>query len=824
MIDNNKFEAKANELDKMIREKVAKWTGLLPNPINGMPLFQNFQEHLMYVIMSFLNQENTSDSPQELFIQIPVEEFANLKGGKDGDKVQIDSFRRTTGTIAACLLMSCTNKIWDTIKVSEVLLNSNKPWYKKLDTSFLAEFDESTYRILTYKEWPSKRQSGLSKYDMIYTTIGKKYSQRYLGYIDENKKTKKITNRELCNIRSFYNLKECARYNLQEVLQELEKLRTLQNICDTVLQYDSAALVHIGKYEPINENIPIESRYFETLDCYNCIENLQNALGETDTKDVIIVIGDKRYIEKRQAFRDCAAKKIIYIGSEEPAPNLSTYPFTFREFYRYCAPKENLRFEEPTMLKNIDFPWLDETMKSLDERLKEISKTDEFLTDDVKTSIKYFFRSRFTDIDFCKEKWESQKYEIDLSSVISFESPQETIDSIHEWCENLEYNGVASPKCLEMAKLQLKPALVYGKDWKKQLILDKRTKGLVIHKTLKTSYKKDIPNLTNEGNLIVLDCASYNKGDNDAPKYKAYQYTLSHHLFSHIVALYYKCEENYIKGIQWFLNQEFKCYESMMRKQLDTSIPVEEVKDSPYEDVNETIFSLEDFMDANDIFGRWTEAESRKAIVTFKNGEEKRIDGDVLVVDGEKFVRKSIFSLADINFDNKDITIIYYQNPKNFDELMTAYFNFPVGADIPHYEKIWKTALQNFVNKDEKKHVLEIVKSTKISKEKIKRYTKENCPNKFLGSRKEMNEICKFLTAKGYLQESEISWIMAAKKAYDQYKPMGGELKEEVLNYKEGELPKSGFISKVSQKLGITAETIAEKCSNSNIIMNIDID
>ena len=91
-----------------------------------------------------------------------------------------------------------------------------------------------------------------------------------------------------------------------------------------------------------------------------------------------------------------------------------------------------------------------------------------------------------------------------------------------------------------MAKLQLKPALVYGKDWKKQLILDKRTKGLVIDKTLKTSYKKDIPNLTNEGNLIVLDCASYNKGENDAPKYKAYQYTLSHHLFSHIVALYYK--------------------------------------------------------------------------------------------------------------------------------------------------------------------------------------------------------------------------------------------------------------------------------------------
>lgn len=474
------------------------------------------------------------------------------------------------------------------------------------------------------------------------------------------------------------------------------------------------------------------------------------------------------------------------------------------------------------MLKNIDFPWLDEAMKSLDKRLNEISQTDEFLTEDVKASIKYFFRSRFTDIGFCKEKWETQKYEIDLSSIISFESPQETIDSIHEWCENLEYNDIASPKCIEIAKRQLKPALVYGKDWKKQLVFNKRTKGIIIDKTLRTSYITDIPNLTNEGNLIVLDCASYNKGKNDAPKYKAYQYTLSHHLFSHIVALYYKCEDKYIKGIQWFLNQEFNCYESMMRKQLGTTIPIEEVKDSPFEEVNETIFSLEDFMDANDKTGRWT--ESRKAIATFKNGEEKRIDGDVLVVDGEKLVRKSIFSLADINFDNKDITIIYYQNPENFDDLMTAYFDFPVGADIPHYEKIWKMALQNFVNKDEKKHVLEIVENTKISKKKIKRYIRENCPNKFLSSRKEMSEICKFLAEKGSLPKNEISWILAAKKAYDQYKPMGGELKEEILKYKEGKLPRVGFISKVSQKLGITAEAIAEKCLNSNTIMNIDID
>jgi hypothetical protein len=181
MIDNNKFEAKANELDKMIHEKVAKWAVLLPNPTKGMPLFQNFQEHLMYVIMSFLEQENTSDSPQELFIQIPVEEFANLKSGKDKDKVQIDSLRRTTGTIAACLLMASTKKIWDTIKVSEEHLNSNKSWYKKLDASFLAEFDESTYRILTYKEWPVKRQSGLSKYDIINTTLCKKIQSEIFG-------------------------------------------------------------------------------------------------------------------------------------------------------------------------------------------------------------------------------------------------------------------------------------------------------------------------------------------------------------------------------------------------------------------------------------------------------------------------------------------------------------------------------------------------------------------------------------------------------------------------------------------------------------------
>ena len=93
-----------------------------------------------------------------------------------------------------------------------------------------------------------------------------------------------------------------------------------------------------------------------------------------------------------------------------------------------------------------------------------------------------------------------------------------------------------------------------------------------------------------------------------------------------------------------------------------------------------------------------------------------------------------------------------------------------------------------------------------------------------MSSRKEMSEICKCLAEKGSLPKNEISWILAAKKAYDQYKPMGGELKEEILKYKEGKLPRVGFISKVSQKLGITAEAIAEKCLNSNTIMNIDID
>lgn len=798
MIGNNKFEAKAKELDQKIHEKVERWADLLPNPIKGMPLFQNFQEHLMYVIMSFLNQENTSDFPQELFIQIPVEEFANLKGRNGRDNVQTESFEKVTGTVAACLTLSTINSIWNRIKVpgNVTYRGENSNWYKNGDRFLVFHQDKGP--LVLDCDLNARNNPRLTYYNSGRKLIDEQFI-------------------ECCRGNIFHVNPSSGTKGIETQLNQIRIIQKLQN---TTRQYNSAALIHIGKYCPINENIPIESRYFDTIILQNDIEKVRR----NDHIEVVVVIGDKRYKNAVQAFLRRAHKKIIYLGTESPGKDIPTYSFSFRELYRYCAPKDNLRFEEPTLVRNINFPWLDETMNSLDERLNKISQTDEFLTEDVKTSVKYFFRSRFTDIDFGKEKWESQKYEINLSSIISIESPQETIDSIHEWCENLEYNDVASPKCLEIAKRKLKPALVYGKDWKKQLVLDKSTKGFFVDKRLKNSYRKDIPNLTNEGNLIVLDCASYNKGENDAPKYKAYQYTLSHHLFSHIVALYYKCEDNYIKGIQWFLNQEFNCYESMMRKLLGTTIPIEEVKDSPYEDVDETIFSLEDFMDANDTTGRWTEAESRKAIVTFKNGEEKRIDGEVLVVDREKFVRKSIFSLADINFDNKDITIIYYQNPENFDDLMTAYFDFPVGADIPHYEKIWKMALRDFVNKDEKKHVLEIVENTKISKEKIKRYIRENCPNKFLGSRKEMNEICKFLAAKGYLPESEISWILAAKKAYDQYKPMGGELKEEVLKYKEGKLPKSGFISKVSQKLGVTVEAIAEKCLNSNVITNIDID
>ncbi len=805
MIDNNRFEVRVCELDRLINNYIEKYSSFLPCPIKRLPSFERFQEHLMYVIMSFLQEENPNNSPQELFIQIPVQEFANLEADNGNDLLQCETFQKTTGTIATCLIISTIESILNKYKMTDNQLQVINRHNWEEGTSILAELDDGA-KIFTWKSWTRPR----SMRETLYTT-GRIHLGTCWGYKDNNK----IIRSKLKGVQNVFFINQCKRYIREDVKSDLDQIRHIGNLQDTARQYSSAALVHIGNYPPINDNVPVGSRYFDTIRYENSINSIMRA----DHTDIIVALGDRKYLNRRQEFRRRAFKKIIYIGSEAPAVDIPVYSFSYRELYRYCAPT-GCRFTEPQMIRNIDFPWMDDKLDELHKLLDNLSDTDDTLTGDIKTRIIRLFRSRFSSIDFCKKYWEEEKYNVE----IDIDCASDTIDAIKEWCEQLEYDSGTNPKAEVIAKLNPRPDLVYDKYWRKHLVYDDRTQSFKKDSAISNRYVSELKSLLGENNHILIDCATYSSGINDFPLYKAYKHLLKYHFYAHVTALYYSREDDYAKGLLWFLNKELDCYDSEMRHRYGTAIDRNQITDE-VETVSDQIFTLADFQDANDSQNRWSDSESRQTIVTFSDGREERIDGDVLVIDGDAIRRERIQKYKDEDFEGNEVEILYYKTPDNFDQFMTAYFDFPEGADIKHFEDLWKNALRMYVSVGNRREMIEeICNETHIDKNKIRRYLNEKCSNKFLGSRREMRRMCLFLSQKGSLPDSEITWVMAAKKAYDEYKPTGGRLKDEVLEAKRGHIIQNGILRRISTRLNVTVDDVVDRCLDSGTISNVKID
>ena len=136
MVDNDKFESKARELESRIHNLIGQFPSILPEPIRELPLFQGFQEHLMYVVMAFLGEENAGDSPQELFIQIPISKYANCKDDS-GDSLQQKTFQKINGTIDTCLIISTIESILSKASISEEMLNEMSSWKENACTDKL---------------------------------------------------------------------------------------------------------------------------------------------------------------------------------------------------------------------------------------------------------------------------------------------------------------------------------------------------------------------------------------------------------------------------------------------------------------------------------------------------------------------------------------------------------------------------------------------------------------------------------------------------------------------------------------------------------------
>lgn len=817
MVDNDRFEEKAHELDLMIHECIGQFGNFLPKPIGQLPLFQHFQEHLMYVIMAFLNEKNKGSDPQELFIQIPTAKYANANESIE-DRLQQETRRKINGTVSSCLILSTIESIYNNAKISEESLEEMSKWNEyfnedKLGTAIYCEIDGEP-KVIEFKTWQTRRPLK----DTIYT-LSPLIKVTFWGYKEQ------ILKRVRPNILKKFNdallLKRSGRYVKKDVIKDVEMIKRLAISTNVINQYNNAALVHVGAYEPKNENIPIKSSYFDLVSTYSSIDNLSASLGRRDMMDVIIVVGDDRYKKRRQLYRDCAAKKIIYIGTESPGDDIPVYSFSYREMYRYCSP-DGSRFNEPNMVRNIPFPWRDKSLSNLKNLLDELSESDDSLTVDAKRSVMRNLKTRFSNIDFNQKSWDEQKYDIELD----LDCDQDTIDSIKEWCEGLEYSEDSNPKMDVIRNLGIRPTLVFGKYWRKHLRYDDPTDMYLPDKDVDNTYISEFKKLTNIHNYIVIDSASYCQGQNDIPLYKAYKHLLKHHLFADVTALYYHDEDNYAKALLWYLSKEFDCYNSEKRIAYETSIHRNDIIDSTIVELpdEEILFTLEDFMDANDISDSCNVSDSKQIVVSFTDGHQDRIDGDVLIIRDNGYERTKIQLLEDRDFNEENIEIVYYVNPEKFERYMMSLFIFQEGADIYSFEKLWKKALRDYISKGDRQKLVENISNmTNIASDKILRYLNENCRNKFLGSGREMNRLCELLSTEGFIHHDDIINIIAAKNAYDSFKKNGKRLKKEVLDYKMNPGNSIPTIGTISRRLKLSVDEIVASCLSTGVISNIEI-
>lgn len=823
MIDNDKFEARACDIDSMIHNKLGDWSDFLPVTIPKLPSFQRFQEHLMYAIMSFLNEENNSGSPQELFIQIPVEDFANIDK-KGRDNLQKETFQKATGTVATCLSLATIDSILDKSELPEERIRNIDKWDREEGTTIFID-DETEQQIITWTEKKTRLLPRLSSKDSLYTSRKEKLPPGW--YFKSAKNTSKtFPIRKLCQVPRAFILNECGRYNQKDVQIVVDIIKSMGIKKGIARQYDSAALIHIGKYPPINENIPINSRYINTIKTYNSIYNLQETLGIRETVDLIVAIGDKRYVGMPNTFRDCTSRKgkIIYIGSELPEEksNILTYSMSYREIYRYCSyGGTNCKYVEP-FKHIIDFPWLNATKESLENLLDELSIHDEVI-DEIRQSLINYICSIFSNIDFSNSKWEEKKENVCnyLSENILYDCQEESRYTIICWIRNLRYSESLNPKLAFIRSMRPKANAILGK-YEKAIIFN----PTIPNSSQGSTYKDTINELHGYGNYIVIDCASYGRKGNHA-RFRAYPYLLSHHLFANVVALYYSIEKAFANGLFGFVNKELSCYKGEVRKQLETDYLEEDIMLSQDGESYDFEEDYADFLLSIDKEAVTWSGDNKQIIVHFADGSRATNIGDVLVVlpNGD-LERRNISDFEDYeeeDFLEQTTNIIYYRYPENFSQIKEA-SNTVLYDFIGTQEKLWKLKFREYVSEyggNTQEIIARIGRAIGVKRDKLKRYIDERCSTHFS---QDTDKICNFLVQHQKISEDDAKRIRFARKKYHSTsQQIGDTLKDEVLMVREGKQDQLVLLPKVADRISTSIQELAEQCLMSATISKIEV-
>ena len=751
-------------IDKILSEK--GWDILLPKGLDNQDRMKAFYEHVMYVVNSFLEEDET----RELFIQLPTEELAN-RDSKGEDAKQVKRFRWLNGTIAACLQMATIEQLRNNLFVSKETDYNNTINRYHVGDYFLAKKHDGGYYYVD--------------------TIGNDdHHSRLRFYNSQNGKLQGNPREAFddCVSGFFVRISKIPaqlRNGINQICNAIDTVNKTPNISK---RFRSAAFVSTGAYSPLNERVITDNSLFNLP--FKFFSDYLSAISYNP--EIIIVCGDPRYLKVAQAYRNSDAKKIIYIGSEAPFERIKTYPFTFREIYRYSSLR--MSFTEPTM-NTLTFPWLEERQRELEVVLDDCMKNDEDFSEEDRNCVLRNLICSLSRYDFdanqlkrIKEKYSEDN--IDEEFNLSIDVSDNTIAKISSWIQSLEFDDV-NPKANWINSQ--KATLILGKN---------------------SSYRNNVKRLCGYSNKIVADNLT------DSNKDKRYPYILRYHLFANIIALYYKNENYALRKLQKYIDKEIEYYAVDYRKALGTDISID-----ISQPVEELPGWLDKFFDEEYNINVSISTQSDKCYVTFEDGTNDIVDGEVIADLGEDG-----YDTINIREAGKGMEISYYHTPKNLDELIAACEEYKERWNmVSKYSNLWKEkfkeAYDSKISQDisREEAIKAICDASGLKKEMVKSYTKEY-DSRFLRSKKEMRKALNYLESLHLISEDDKKKVMLAKYHSSISLKFGTILKKELYDSFMKDSCKSSLLDEISKNSGLSKNAIFESAIVTNkIIKSIKI-
>ena len=477
--------------------------------------------------------------------------------------------------------------------------------------------------------------------------------------------------------------------------------------------------------------------------------NAQNA--SRTNPEIIIALGDDKYLRCYNRYRNSAARKIIYVGTDIPYDNVPTYAFTFQEIYRYCRTSEDSFFCDPLFIP-LRFEWLEECWRQLMNILDRCKESDPALTDDIIHTAVIRLLRPFCNMNFNADKLNDLKERIteSLDDIFPFDVDISTLERVLDWYGTLTFDGI-NPK--------------------REYVIENQP-DLAIARF--DSYKRRLQELHGDGNRIIVDNLACHQYDD------RYEYILCNLLFTNIVSVYYEgFEDASRQTVERFLSNESN---RLARRQYGTNVDVPLADDDIHTDYDN--YFEEEYRLSCVVYEAGDTVSYR---VTFSDRTSENIDGDILVDFGSGFERVNISSLREQ--EDYQRPVIYYRPPERFNDLMR------IGLDIPSevmdraddYAQFWKEKYRTVFDRYNRgaptinDAINLLYERCKISKNSLRKYSRPDVPHKFLIKR-DMLTMCDFLIAEGVISDIERNRILKAKELIDDGRYFGRFLKDIALS------------------------------------------